>query len=845
MRKKHKIYLSLFSFLAGLTNFSCVDDKLVQEDPLGPMQDGDCIAFTMSLPVMTRAGEATTFEKWEDYIDPQKINLLFFYADPNNDDAAHDYTNTLIKEFTGDKLSMIPIEDTEEGTLKNWYVKLPILEGDAELENFAKQLRNHDFKVAAAVNWQEASLGLKEATIVNGKAVEPGDHIKKLHHLENDNKYKEGSIYEFLLDGYPDKMMGRRFNWVENTHKKATFADEENIANGCAERWIRTEWCKSYQDNVAKYGNAWLVWNFEGAKKTTKSGNTYGCATQGYDTDNTKWVTAYGLKDKTYIPAATGIDFQDNAEVWAAKNYDDLHTWIAKDEENGTIESMENAVNSDKDKGNFKFTGTGKLETRTNGRVGINPSPGTFENNVFTFNLIASGTIYVKWGAKDTSKEAQIKLERRNSTSDSQAKKEDSKLTMDPKTKEEFTYSCWDLGVTGNSEFMYLYAKDDNVVIYEIEYIASDYLYGIERSGVVPSKDQGIQMYGIQQYRKLGSYWKEGTLFNLSDFNNLSLTESGYPDYEKIFLLRSVAKVELRLPKTFNAHHIYLRALNRYARMEPMDVATPTNLIWHDNDPNSNKHPNDCEAKVLIGHDPTWKNTLKDYQSELAWYYGSWKDSNGKIGSQGVPENNAYGNTVTVSPINKATGEKDLNWDGYPHILNPRIERSDFAEFNYANESEGIYNRYVLYVPEKFVDDPNNDSKKSEEMCDQIPKVCHIEFRRGEMNGVDPDPFDNVDDDYCYRIYFTENGFYKKPGKDYPTFEKPKIGEVDGKPIYADDYDTWENSYEQDPEILKKHWPIVRNHVYSFVVEDANQALMVCRLEVLPWKEVKQNSYKW
>ena len=220
----------------------------------------------------------------------------------------------------------------------------------------------------------------------------------------------------------------------------------------------------------------------------------------------------------------------------------------------------------------------------------------------------------------------------------------------------------------------------------------------------------------------------------------------------------------------------------------------------------------------------------------LAWYYGSWKNNQGNIGSGDnivqVPNETDYGNTLITQPNLKTEDPPHQFWTQYPHIINPRIERSDFVEFEPVGEAKGIYNRYVLYVPEKFVDDPNSDGKVKEN-----PKVCHIEFRRGDMDADTPkDPYLNVDDNYCYRIYFTKGG-YNNESNLIPKFEADKPGTKDKQ--------TWENMYEQNVDNLKKHWPIVRNHVYSFVVEDAKNKVVVVKLEVLPWKEVPLNDYKW
>lgn len=816
--KFNQKYINRFIFSLAAVSLlgACTDDKLRIDDGSDPLlQEGEGIALTLSLPCMTRAGESYDdydFEKFEDYVDQKKINLLFFYADnPEDHTSATDPYNgsydTLIKQFSGSELSVIPIETTATGDLKRWYVKLPILD-----ETFAKELRDHDFKVAALVNWTNEKVDLAEAEFTQGVLTKKGDHVNKLHHLQEDSKY-EGDAYNFLLDKNSGNKMGMRFNWVSNTHDKAKISKESG--KGSAERWIRTNWFENPEEEIYSsyreiYGDLWLLWSFDGARRTTSNGNN-----------------VYSNSDigKSYDLSQNGVTNEDIAWKWAIRNYEDMHDWMYDNEQNKYKTNLDNLkivnkVTTDsgekeipKDNGDFRYTGTAQL-VEQGGIYGVKISARPDQSNVFTFNLVASGCIRVKWSSETSG--SKLTIERRNDPSDSQAKnpetftiKETNKTQKDEK----------DYTVTGDSEYVYIYCSTGDAIIYEIEYIADEYLYGIEREGVTPSEAQGIPMYGIQKYLALEGYWKEGTLFNLSDFNNLSTLDTQY-EYLPISLLRSVAKVELLIPSNFNAHHVFLRCQNRYGRYEPMDVSTPTNEIWLDT-PNSTSHSKFCEWNHLIGHTPFYNNSTYSYQKLLAWYYGSWASS--------------YDVNGNPSPLNLGGVEvPNIVWndketvEGFPRIINPRIERSDFTKFIHMGKAMGIYERYVLYVPDKFVDDPNKDGGLTEN-----PKVCHIEFRRGEMTGYDPDPIENLDDNNCYRIYFTENGYNSDPEV------IPVVRETDSVK------ETWENKYEQNIDNLKKHWPIMRNHVYSFIVDDASQAAMIIKLEVLPWKNVEQNTYVW
>lgn len=403
---------------------------------------------------------------------------------------------------------------------------------------------------------------------------------------------------------------------------------------------------------------------------------------------------------------------------------------------------------------------------------------------VFSFMAYASGTLSITAQAAD------------GATITAQVGNTDTELSY--KFGSEETTIKQVISITGDEQRVYIYSDKDDVEISTIEYIQDEYLYEMDRTGVKPSEEHPIPMYGVQKFGKLEDVWKEGTVFDLSDFNKQN---SATPAYEggPIQLLRSVAKVELLLPTDAGFDHVFLRSMNRTAYSEPMDVATNTSDIWKDGAGSSSNADDldnkDCEWSKLIGLTPFYGST--DYQNQLSWYYGNWGKYNG-----------------TGSPV---TNENDkFNTGDYPQILNPRIHRSEFVKFLKVDDEE--YDRYVLYVPEKFVDDPT-DVNSADGIGQSAPKVCHIEFRDTK------DPHYNLDDNNCYRIYFTEGGFYRDDQFTPPTFES--------------DEETWEKKYEQNTEILKKHWTIMRNHIYTFTVEYNPGGKLAVQVKVLPWKRRK------
>lgn len=834
MKIFNKTYIiQFFCVIFGIMSLvSCTDDTLDPKNENGfPFEeDGSYLTFQVDLLSLTREGGAS-FENYEDYIDRNNVKILFFYGneyilDRNTGRPTSEKDpkyNTLFKQFDSSKgeMSFIPVATANDPRVKNWYVRIPASDKD-----FVKKIKENDFKIAFLANWPviPENNALKEEKIEEGKIPEYGDNIQKLHHLSVDDSYhnkpEKIDTYGFLYEGNTNGAMGLSMDWVKHNLE---FTEESQAAPWIRENWEPNTSYKTYEDLL-------LVWNFNGAIK---------------------------FKDVSNYNPSDDYGTYNNKEKWAQKNSQELYDWLSKGSTNDGLQDFE-VLDEDedpKDNGRFKFiraktTGLEKAKVNTGDRIGIILPPGNKDENVIKINLPASGHLTIKGevykqnaGDSDV---AEIYIERRNHENDGE-------FTKQYKTNGDLINER--IKISGDSEYLSIYCNQGKYIIYSIEYIQDIYLYETDRSGIELSPEQLIPMYGIQTFDKLGSLWREGTVFDLSNFNNLG--PNPYPDpsatpdenesegeneeeetpvemippyyYKTIPLVRSVAKVVLKIPIAMeDHHHVYLRSMNRFSRCEPMDVSSPTDEYWLDNG-EDNLHDPNCEWHHLIGHDPFYKASSNDltYQEKLAWYYGSWKDENDKIGGE---------NGVKVPDL-KFGKENSPKNGSYPQILNPMIDRSDFAEFIYTGEVEQLYKRYVLYVPEKFVDDPNNVGDMS-----SSPKICHIEFRGGD------DSWTNLDDDNCFRVYFTAGGHV---GNQYPTFKKtiPVLNsdgsqkEKDGKPVY--DYDTWENSYEKDPEIIKQHWPLMRNHVYNMTVEDSNRRIIILKLEVLPWKDVEVNNYNW
>ena len=790
--KRYNILLLTFCILCGLLS-ACIDDKIIKDDETenGRLGEKSYLEFKVNLSSMTRDASSgivgsSDFEKFEDYIDPNNIRVLFFYAKDGEDNY-----DTLIKQFKTDNpddgLSFIPIQNTSDENTKEWYIRIPVADFNSD---FASAVRENDFKIAVLANWPE---------IDEANEFEERDPIKKIHHLSTNDSYfsneNKEKIYSFLKEGYSG--MGSYQDWVLNGQSSK---DDALV-------WIRENWIpgEEYSDNGIKYKDLRLLWNFDAA----------------------------------YTNSSSHLSTDSYKDEWVTKNRNELYEsgWL-KDNNATThlqdltpLSSNLTALNfkSDSNNESSDFSHIAKIGDQCGvvletGEYTVINNENITAKNIFIFRLVGSGRLTIKWGSSNE-ENASIKIERRNNLTDA-ASKDAIKTNDDNVTKDRYNPETTklmeedhviDYEIDTEPEYLFIYATKGKPVIYEIEYVQDNYLYSTDRSGKklgTGADELLIPMYGIQKFNALGGYWQEGTVFGLSNFNNVTPTY----DYKLIPMLRSVAKVELRLPRKSQSqslyHHVFLRCLNRKARSEPMDVSSPTDDIWVDQF-SDEEHEGSCEWYKIIAHvqangvfynPETSGSDATEYMQKLAWYYGSWSADGSTLGGISMLPQKSDGND-------------------YPHILNPMIDRSDFAQFIYTG-SEGMYDRYVIYVPEKFVDDPSNVGPQTRNMSKEKPKVCHIEFRGGN------DSYTNLDDDWCYRIYFTKNGFD-------PEF-KPDLSDTSNS-----SNPTWENTYEQREENLRNHWPIMRNHVYSFTVVDANSRIAVVQLKVLPWKETDDNTYDW
>lgn len=381
---------------------------------------------------------------------------------------------------------------------------------------------------------------------------------------------------------------------------------------------------------------------------------------------------------------------------------------------------------------------------------------------------------------------------------------------------------------------VYLGAVGGSLDIYEIEYMRARHIYDSARNCIMPSASNPIPMYGLQVFDPIGDYIRPNCTFNMSDEAEndylSAFPELAHYNYRNIFLLRSLAKVELRFNRSVFKNnppeHVMMRVMNRTARCEPKDVINPTEWIWYGYNPVASDFPEAKEMpdtwsgilqsmqgkfpgavqefRNICDYGPLFQSgsgTFAEYRNRTSWYFGVWVDQDDSLDP--AIENQFYWQTAWDWGIdNKGLGNSDMTRVEIPagspvspRIFNTRIHRSDYCRFHKMADSDPNYIRYVMYIPEKNIDDTDDIGDLTKR-----PKVQHIELRFAGMNDVM-----NFDDNDHYRIYFTN---YTLNGSRLKTVDR------DGN----SNFDQW----EQKRENLQLLQPIMRNCHYIFTINSIN-----------------------
>lgn len=794
--------LSLILLLAISLLTSCIDDKLLPDDPendeISSVKDGS-LEFTLEATRGFAEEDGSELSKTEEevVINPDNFHVVIF---SDGGEVKQIWANQELTEFQ-------EYDSDLQITRTKYFVKIPRQDITDEVIDF---IRENKFKIAVFANWD----GYPEFELDKNTSDPNGinrNNIFFISHCRYDSSYDSGDtptegqmndadVFRFIT-GTGSKM-GIAQEWVAERFATDVLAEDAirknyDVANAVFHSDSKPLLTNYIGDIITfsdmedyDYHNVWQIWNFGGERN---EGTDY-CYYNTTDNIKAAWIKLN--KD------------------WENRLYPNGESqWIEQDITFRGLTIVGNPDNrNNKPSSPYAVRNGSSVVLRATSRE--TDGNGTFNSvggNYLHLKVPADGYLYIKCNANTANwwERSQLVV-RRGGLGSSGGSIHMYNYEIDNSLKNyTFSYSAdhnQTIRVTGEPDDLVIYAVGNDINIYEVEYIKSRMIQNADRQMINPAStpEGGISMYGIQDFEPVPlNVWPDGTNFNLSRFMNTH-TGSNARDYtyRPISLLRSVAKVEVLVPTDIfpEPSHMYMRTINRFSRSAPMDVFTPTNLIWDGYDKykkpdgsyqyrnsvtdafsekNIHNYSNAVGVDQEIANIRTYgftydanNSVLKDYQQRVAWLFGLWADENSwdwKISNFSI------------------VGSKP-----YPRVFNTRIARSDYAHMIKGgkvvwNDGKEYY-YYYAFLPEKNITDPNDKGTLSES-----PKVMRVEMRFSDRNTDD-----NLDDNASYRIYFTPKG---------------AGGTVENR----DGYDSaWESGSSLDN--LKSIYPVMRNHLYRFKI---------------------------
>lgn len=786
------------------------------------------LGFTISTDVLTKASGSAGMaygNEIENYIDPRRLRVLFLDRNGNFqfEFSQYEYDDPLVESGQRETsrlksgLHLEPLRLSHGDAVTQWFARIPI---DQLTDEELKLITDEGFKVAIMANWPDDTFDDKdkrdvktnflikdsEQNIANRLAHCYLDPFYNNENTDSDTEIHKSYLPFLGIDNSGDTTQAS----VTSSWLKAHFTKGRKDGFQDAEEYIRENYhfdgpkndpysrsyvlTKSKTDENRKYYNMWYIWNFDSSRSDEEYTRPDKSTNSSWELRNKEigwlgWISDQTPNSNDEVMLSTGIHdglvFASNSKVYWKENCVSMPSI-------GTLSDHRNGI-----KDVFTFIEDADLVNSTSKegfgyfRVPM-PADGMLRLKVGKDNgSISLGVHICEEGQFGETEPATIKSRRQHFEIS-----EDKMVIEIPATINE------------RPMYAFIYALGDNstsLKLYEIEYIKAEHLYDVDRDGIMPDKNNPIPMYGIQDFDPIGEYWTPGELFNLSAFNGLH-PERKY-NYKWISLLRSVAKVELKIAKApFNEkkpQYVYMRSMNQTARLNPIDVLTPTDQIWY-GDAEHNIAGIEQETYNIQAYGPMFQgrnapitDTVETFWKRLAWFHGIWthpivgisdpKDATQKWG---------WNNKFKTEEIDKAIP--------FPRVFNPHINRSDYTHFHYDGQ-DGTYWYYTLYMPEKHMTDSNKASDLT-----QKPKCLHIEMR---WEGVNDDS--GLDDNASYRIYFADTKMGGTPSGFYDRDDYENVTNTEGRP--------YDGAYEYDLANLKTFYPIVRNHVYEVTVEGINQ----------------------
>ena len=847
IKKKRYRWLHVVWLLFGVILLAgCIDDDLICSDevPAGTLPPDEYgIGFEVVLGsldggAMTRAGVANTDDgnQAENYVNFNSMRILFFTKD-----------DEFICDLLTDTEACNVIDRSKDENERRWYIEIRLSKlGDKYEDKIRTLIEEDGFKIAVFANWDRRTTTATKphpdfVSILDTEEVEKYPKKTKLsyiaHNIPDPTYYasvsEEGvqhSAYTHLYqegedeDGNSVGLMGAWYDWVEShfvdkneadflmrsglpmkTDKNADSnnqTDNENNLDGQGDAWRYEDtsdatvveldeegnkgfWYSRTERDGETYifKNIWNLWNFSvGNEKVFPYSN------QNKSAYNEQWRDINAPLGEFAEQPQTGK--QTISDGTFNKLELNLRSADTYSNSNGVIR-LEKTLNNKTDGSNitegyicFWAETVGTLHVRANASSGA---------------YVGIHTQGMKSSASENLKVRQWN-ENGNSLTDNRA-------VFDVKD-----YS-FDIKVSGDPIPVYVYAVGGSVEFYEIEFVKDDYLAKVDRIGKEPKYlELGIPMYGIQEFEGVKDYWLPGEYFNVSTWDMKNTNAEIYP-YRHIWMLRSVAKVELKVSKSLGGNaqkvkpsSVYMASMNRTSRYEPKDFSTPTNLIWYGTDYYGGDKNYDYKDKYNYGNTGIDKIVGVDQEAENIKQYGPIYDS-----TKGDPTGEEYRNfTAWVYGIWTKIPCMEWDWNKqnvivtnkdnlpYPRIFNDRVWRSNSTRFIFDKEASenDDYWHYYIYVPEKYQDDADDAGDRS-----ASPKVSSIRLRFKDNLTDEPYNDDtNLEDSRSFRIYFTKGGI------------------AEGSGIVGRDYD----SYEKNRGNMLKHWPVIRNTLYRFTLNGLN-----------------------
>lgn len=320
----------------------------------------------------------------------------------------------------------------------------------------------------------------------------------------------------------------------------------------------------------------------------------------------------------------------------------------------------------------------------------------------------------------------------------------------------------------------------------------------------LPDRQHPIPMYGVQRFPAIPNVWRPGTPFNISDYME---GVAGSDDFENatISLLRSLVRIDFIVPTSVAKEitNVRLRYANVMARCEPLDVATPTNLIWADE--HGTYDNRECEwwniydAGPIINSEFTGTGGRVEFLKRMAWYYGAWKDWWDFKG-----KNSPWTSTQKGGESSWDDSYLTIRGKGKPHprIFNPVIQRNQEGQLVDCEIYDPGNHHFVVYCGERNINDPT----KFETLTFGASEFAYIYFEVKNGNNTTPYCFPLTDYSNSNHVIYGINDVDNSSDKQLWLSSRGDLSKYRSRMGGASNYYDW-------------NYPLLRNHNYIFQVD--------------------------